>query len=668
MSGGDRFVRRLVWLHHALDPLQSGELRRLGMPALALRERGYVSELAWAPAAAAYRNADLAVVPWQALAHLPLLAGSGGPKIVVEVDDSAACAEPETLAPLLAVAGRAELIVARSEAVARRLLSERPDLRALRIIGDPAVLPRELPADTRRLGSGDRASSWPREGGRLWFAEPGDLVADAEVQALARSKDAGDLLILAPAEVMSWIDQMNVAGRRCAWSPSALENALAHADDVIFFGPRTAGQLRRLTVARRAGACIRQVAPEAVERLTPEAVAAAWQDALGEVLRPTAAAPSSGILLFLDLMQDLDLALPMIDELQATPGMNLRVAASTWLLDRSPRVRAELEARTITIEAVEREDVLAGRTPDLATADTLVTIAETDHRGHARSHALTLRAKREGIPTISLQHGLENDGVHPSYGESGMARIASDHFLAWFPPDEIPATAPADLRPRLVHIGRVATPPAAPTDLPELRGAHELVLLVCENLHWVRYTDAYRTRFLEDCVECAILTPDVRVVLKPHHGGLWSVRNRALIEDWPPNLALADPTDPRWEPFTAPSLMAAADLVVTTPSTVALDAAQARKPVAVASYGLDLADYRPLPMLNGLADWVRFMRQDRPAATARAAAAFLRRSAPYNDAAPQAAAYVAQVAARRAAAERPRPGAVTEPLEAQHEA
>jgi hypothetical protein len=47
--------------------------------------------------------------------------------------------------------------------------------------------------------------------------------------------------------------------------------------------------------------------------------------------------------------------------------------------------------------------------------------------------------------------------------------------------------------------------------------------------------------------------------------------------------------------------------VITTPSTVALDAARYSLPVAVFAGDLDLSNYQPLPLLQALADWQAFV-------------------------------------------------------------
>jgi hypothetical protein len=128
---------------------------------------------------------------------------------------------------------------------------------------------------------------------------------------------------------------------------------------------------------------------------------------------------------------------------------------------------------------------------------------------------------------------------------------------------------------------------------------------------------------------------------------MWSARNRAAFPQWSSNLVMADPSDPFWEPFTAPSLIAAADLVITTPSTVALDAALARKPVAVAAYGMDLPAFAPLPLLQSGADWIAFAAAGSSPEEARRRAEFVSRAAMPGVAEREAVSYLLAVAGDR---------------------
>lgn len=59
--------------------------------------------------------------------------------------------------------------------------------------------------------------------------------------------------------------------------------------------------------------------------------------------------------------------------------------------------------------------------------------------------------------------------------------------------------------------------------------------------------------------------------------------------------------------MTTPWLLSHALGVITTPSTIALDGALAKVPVAVIRYRLDLIYYSPLSLLDNLKDWQRFL-------------------------------------------------------------
>ena len=71
--------------------------------------------------------------------------------------------------------------------------------------------------------------------------------------------------------------------------------------------------------------------------------------------------------------------------------------------------------------------------------------------------------------------------------------------------------------------------------------------------------------------------------------------------------------------------------VITTPSTIALDAASAGRPVWLAAPGGPI--YAPLPLLRGRADWIAAARG--PAETGEAEGAFLSRALVPGDAAPR---------------------------------
>ena len=76
------------------------------------------------------------------------------------------------------------------------------------------------------------------------------------------------------------------------------------------------------------------------------------------------------------------------------------------------------------------------------------------------------------------------------------------------------------------------------------------------------------------------------------------------------NILVLDPARTDITQWSTPTLLANALAVVTTPSTIALDAAMAATPVAVIRYGQDIpyyTYYEPLPIVDSSQDWHNFL-------------------------------------------------------------
>ena len=636
----------VAWVHASPDPLASGELRRLGLPALALESGAWRSR--FIPADQAGREpADVAVVPLAALEALPAIARAGAARIVVELDDAAA-GDDAALQALSDLGGRIAAVAARSAAARIAARAALGPAAAIWLVPDCADTLAELKAAAIRYGwpVPGHAGPTPPAGGELWFAEASDEVEASEIEALAalwREPAEAPRLAVAAPQVLEWLRQ---AGLQPDWEgsgPSALDAALSASARCVVPAGAQASRMRRRRKAQRHALELGGGEGEALQAADPRAVAAAWRSSLGRLLEGGAPARPVRVMVFMDLVQDLDLALPLIDQLAGRPDAELRVVLSSWLEERSPRVSAELEARGLAVELVQRGDVVEGSAPSLAGVDALVSVVETSDPAHARAHALFKKARAQGVPTFSLQHGVENVGLTFDDGGQGDTRIISDHLFTWFDAGQAPPVTPKALKPRLVPVGR-PTQDVKTTDLRAVFAGFPRLAAVFENLHWDRYDETYRRRFLDDCAEFAQALPDTAVLIKPHHAGMWSAKNRGAFPQWAPNLVMADPSDPFWEPFTAPSLIAAADLVITTPSTVALDAALARKPVAVVAYGMELPAFAPLPLLQSGADWIAFGAAPGSPEGARQRAAFVSRATRPGVAEQAAVSYMVEVA------------------------
>ncbi len=302
------------------------------------------------------------------------------------------------------------------------------------------------------------------------------------------------------------------------------------------------------------------------------------------------------VLALIDLMQDIDVILPVILALRADGRFALSVRVSRWLSAESPRTAALLRRHALPFRLVRRTEVTAGAAPSLRGVAAVICASESSHPAHAAGHALAGRASTLGIRSYALQHGFENVGL---FGvEAGAARFASDVVFCWFPEAARPADLPGDTAARLAHVGRpllaaeAGAPPAPAFDLG-----------VFENLHWDRYDERDRQAFRQGLFAVASAMPRRRILLHPHPAGRWA---DGLSHELAPfgNITRVSADEARARPGGGAALLQGVRRVITTPSTVALDAAQLGRPTALAAAGGD--PYRPLPVLSGPQDWVAF--------------------------------------------------------------
>lgn len=287
------------------------------------------------------------------------------------------------------------------------------------------------------------------------------------------------------------------------------------------------------------------------------------------------------VLALIDLVQDIDVLLPVLIGMKA--DMRLRVRVSHWLREASPRTAALLKSHAIAYRYVHRPSVMAGRTPTLSGVDAVLLGADSGALAHLAGHALARRAAAAAIPAYVLQNGVHID---PYERATGAAR----YFLGWSePPDGAPLT------PEHVTVGRPRLP------VPEAPPAFDIG--VFENLHWERYRDDDRDGFLKGLMGLAEARPNLSILVRAHPAGGWLDQQAA---------ALARFAHVTFEPSTAagrrhtagPAVAASVAKVITTPSTVALDSALANRPVALTHDGGVL--FSPLPVLITPADWMDF--------------------------------------------------------------
>ena len=332
------------------------------------------------------------------------------------------------------------------------------------------------------------------------------------------------------------------------------------------------------------------------------------------------------VLLYFNLPQDLDVLLPLAVQLQQHPKFHPQAIVSRKAWQQSPRIQTQLTSASIQLKVVSHKTIVVGLQPRLRRIQALVTASESTASAHRGPHALTQRANQQQIPTYTLQHGFENIGLtyFSSTDPDQHVKFASRTIFTWGPLAQLSPEVLIETKRKCVAVGcpKLVQPLTEqrlpPNQIPELHQYDRLVA-VCENMHWARYSDHYRESFLKDLIATARTHPTVAFLVKPHHSSRWFIQQSAHLQQ-PTNLFIADPSLPTWEAYTAPALIDIADIVITTPSTVAVDACRASCPVAIVAYDLTLDNYRPLPLLRSSSDWQNVVEQTNHAKPALIAA------------------------------------------------
>jgi glycosyltransferase involved in cell wall biosynthesis len=360
-----------------------------------------------------------------------------------------------------------------------------------------------------------------------------------------------------------------------------------------------------------------QKAEAVMKNFSDDAIAERWETAsdLAEKKRLARDAQDSqeercNLVVVLHLVQDLDLVSPILRAAKTRSDLNVQVWVTQALLENSFRVWRSLKAIGIPFRVILDNSSVELEGLRFAGIDALLTAAETNQRAHRLAHKLAMRAEEAGVATYTMQHGLENigltysDSVHPITG----VLFASKTIFTWGPPRLLHIDIPETTRRKCLSVGwsKEVHPAKITIDVLE-RGSY--VVGVFENLHWHRYDRMYIEQFLADWEAVIQQHPGIKFLIKPHHAGQWlTSRHKGPIRQFP-NLIIADPADRKWEPYTAADLLGAVDCVITTPSTVALDAAFLELPVAVVAYNLDLAYYNNLPLVRNRGEWTSFIQQ-----------------------------------------------------------
>ncbi len=384
--------------------------------------------------------------------------------------------------------------------------------------------------------------------------------------------------------------------------------------------------LRRYLIENHAEQDINHAQPILAAHYTPQRVSNDLANVLDKV---SAEDPRHRpcLLFVFDLIQDFDVLRPILEHFIAMGQWRIKALVSRWLMAQPGVLEDYLANKELKTEVLEREEIIAGQSNSLASAHLVFLAAETSLGPHRVAHRIAQLARKQTIPAVTFQHGLENEGL-TYFGENRLVRFASDKIFLW-------NDLPVDSR----HISRRTRKKCQPLGLfrshdsaqPCKELSHRLrcekLVGVFENLHWERYSELYRQRFLSSLLTAAQTQPDMYFIVKPHPAGRWFNIASGIPDTLPGNVFVIDYQDELWRQVSANQLLTLVDAVVTTPSTIAVDAALSRLPVAIAAHGLEgLSAYAGLDLLQDAQDWQEFVGRgpDDTVATIQAGQRFLR--------------------------------------------
>lgn len=236
-----------------------------------------------------------------------------------------------------------------------------------------------------------------------------------------------------------------------------------------------------------------------------------------------------------------------------------------------------------------------------------ISIAETNLSAHKFSNFLAKIANKKNIPTYTMQHGYENVGLtytDPIHNASKI-EIASKQIFIWGDASSLVENINPKVRSKIISLG-LTKKIKRNVQKNDTSADFSPNIIIFENLHWHRYSEDYKKSFLINTYKLIKHFPDLNFIIKPHDAGLWLIRNQNLIRP-PKNLKIIDPSRKNESDLNIDSLFAKAFCVITSPSTVALDASLLEIPTAVVDFDLGLDNYDPLSLLHTFDDWVLFV-------------------------------------------------------------
>ncbi len=316
------------------------------------------------------------------------------------------------------------------------------------------------------------------------------------------------------------------------------------------------------------------------------------------------------LVLLISRPQDIDLFIDIYQQSLKKTEIEVLFWATKRALGHFPATRKLLDEKGIhTVFTVSHGNLVAA-IPRLLKIDALLNTVESTVASHKVPSSITRIANACRVHTYTMQHGFENVGLTYQDLEQGAdVHFAARNVLTWGPVKQLPGIVAPDTRRKCLAVG---CPKAHLVHLEKPREmfVEKPIIAVFEGLHANRFDRRYLELFFADLQQMADTFPNLRFILKPHPGIIQRRKAHAEFLQAVKNIEVLDPANADINQWSTPTLLAQALAVVTTPSTIALDAALAATPVAVTRYRQKVpyyAYYEPLPIIDGADDWQNFL-------------------------------------------------------------
>lgn len=314
------------------------------------------------------------------------------------------------------------------------------------------------------------------------------------------------------------------------------------------------------------------------------------------------------VILLISRPQDIELLIGLHNKCSQRDDMTI----SFWVVDtcanRYPEVFSQLHEKMARVEQVVSYSNLASVMRKLMRVDVFLSTVESTAANNKLPYIITRLANMMDVSTYVLQHGFPSPGLHiynHIYGSD--IQFESKTVLLWGPVEALPAWVSEDTRRKCVAVGCPKELVLFDVDLRKQAGERPIIAIF-ESFHGHQFSWNYISAFLGHLQEAATKHKEFQFILKSHPASA-RCRSKELSEMFSrlKDVEIVDRVYGETPAYSTPWLLSNAIGVISTPSTIALDAAMFGVPVALARYNLELAVFSPLDTLNCYEDWETYL-------------------------------------------------------------